>query len=242
MNFIDTLTDKLIKVGGELYPLLHLGNFFILGELRKKLRDAVNKKDKIAFSQTLKEIISLQTKGKYNPQTLLEELQAIQVILVENRIHADAVFLRPEPKTENEEISKSKILLYDYPGRTLAVWINEFARTYGWSLEQILDLNVDTAIYLYQEQGVSKQLQKEWDYALTELAYPYNKATERNEFKPLTRPYWMQEDIKASLPITRIKKADLPMGIVINVSGMELMAQNEQPTENTSETKDSTSA
>jgi len=222
MNFIDTLKErKFTLLGGEYKPL-PLGKFFRLENLRKELGKSLRERNRIEFGNVMQEIIALQVGAGYQPDTLLEALESLRIILIENRMKAKAAILRsPTTQTKDEKPPS-----WEYPGRVLATWINSFAEKYHWSLEEILNLNVDTAVYLFQEQAVSEQLQKEWQYSLTELAYPYDKNTQKSSFQPLKRPYWMQEEISAQLPITTLRKDMLPFGVVIDLSGMGVMNGN----------------
>lgn len=223
MNFVDTLTEKKITLDGVDYDLLHLGDFFKLEILRKKLKDHLNKRDIVEFKNDIEEIVFLQTRNRFKPASFFERLQAAYFVTVSNHFIIDAPIFKPHKATEIEKIPS-----WDYEGRTLAIWINAFAETYHWSLFEILNLPLNMAVYLYQEIAVNTQLKREWEYSLTELAYPYNETLKKSEFKPLHRPDWMQDSPDTLIPVTKIRRDMLPDGVVMDYSGMGTLSRNEQ--------------
>jgi len=225
MNFVETLTTKNIKFGEQEFELLRLGDFFKLEILRKKLIESIRKKDKKQLKESIEDIIFLQTRGLFKSESFFERLQAAYQTIIFNQINADAAIFKPRKTKENKPQETSS---WNYDGRTLAIWIDTFAQNYHWSLSEILNLPLNTAIYLYQEIAINIQLKKEWEYSLTELAYPYNKNTEKNEFKPLQRPDWMAETADALITVTKIPKSLLPFGVITDLSGMGVLGQNEQ--------------
>ena len=115
-------------------------------------------------------------------------------------------------KTENiEPIS------WDYEGRTWYMWSHILASKYGWTLEYIADMYFEDAIALIQETLLEEQLQKEWEWGLTEIAYPNNKITKKREFKALPRPSWMVGMRRMTKPIetAKIPVSMIPQGIVL---------------------------
>lgn len=107
---------------------------------------------------------------------------------------------------------------WEYEGRTWFWWVNKLAKNYSWNREYIAELDIDEALALLQEILVDEQLQKEWEWSKTEIAYPYNETTKKSKFQPLTRPQWMiGEPVKAAdVPKVKILKKMLPVGRIIN--------------------------
>jgi len=103
---------------------------------------------------------------------------------------------------------------WEYEGRTWYLWANIFAKNYGWTLEYIADLDVDEALGLMEEIMVEDQLRREWEWSLNEIAYPYNPATKKTEFKPLPRPQWMNPPISKP-KVMKIPKDMLPIGVIL---------------------------
>ena len=117
---------------------------------------------------------------------------------------------------------KMEALPWEYPGREWYTLAHVLAAAYSWSLDAIAELDVEDAFALLQEILVDEQLDKEWVYGLSEIAYPYNKLTKKQDFKPLQRPEWMQPVIrKSDIKKVFIKASMLPVGNVIR-SGLTL--------------------
>ena len=103
---------------------------------------------------------------------------------------------------------------WDYKGRTWYLWANILAGAYGWTLDYIAQLDPDDGIALLQEVLTDDQLDKEWQWGLSEIAYPYNESTKKSEFKPLPRPVWMQKELRKPIKAVRINASMLPVGII----------------------------
>lgn len=108
---------------------------------------------------------------------------------------------------------------WDYPFRDWVWWLNLFASKYGWSEEQISKLDFDDAIALYQEIQVEDQMEKEWQYGLSELAYEYIPSTKKSKFRPLHRPSWMlvtKDNYKPKTPKkVKILASMMPVGNIL---------------------------
>ena len=94
------------------------------------------------------------------------------------------------------------------------MWLHLFAKAYGWSSEYIANLEIEDGVALLQEIIVDNQLQREWEWGMNEMAYPYNQMTKKSEFKPLDRPSWMQKKYEAPKKI-KIPIHLIPLGNVI---------------------------
>lgn len=103
---------------------------------------------------------------------------------------------------------------WNYEGRTWYAWAHTLAEVYGWSLEYIAELDIDDAIAMIEEIAVKDQLEKEWEWALSDKSVSYDKQG-KGTFKELPRPTWM---IDVSVHIPRkspIKKSMIPVGNVV---------------------------
>jgi len=109
---------------------------------------------------------------------------------------------------------------WEYSGRSWYFWLNLFASAYGWTQGYVGDLDIDTAIGLYQELEIDDQLQREFTYSLSELAYPYNEKTKKSRYVPLERPNWMRPIVQKPKKI-QISRDLLPLGIVVNLADRE---------------------
>lgn len=110
---------------------------------------------------------------------------------------------------------------WEYEGRSWYFWFNLFAKNYGWSEDEIANLDIDDALGLYQELQIDDQMDKEWEWGLSEIAYPYDASTKKQKYKPLQRPNWMMPMVPKQLPVVRMKKSHLPMGNIIDLQELE---------------------
>ena len=104
----------------------------------------------------------------------------------------------------------SETVSWDYEGRTWYAWANLFAKSFSWALEYIAELDLDDAIALLQEMRSSEQLNREWEWMLTEISYD-----KKGKHKELPRPHWMKGTIIPEAS-TKIKKSMLPVGNVLS--------------------------
>jgi hypothetical protein len=112
---------------------------------------------------------------------------------------------------------KDKKEVWDYEGRTFYIWAHLFAEEYGWDLEYIANLDVDDAIALAQEIAVEEQLNKEWEWMRSEIAYQ-----SKDGFKELPRPDWMRYTRKPpEIPKLKIRKEFMPSGIIYRYQAPE---------------------
>lgn len=108
---------------------------------------------------------------------------------------------------------------WSYANRDWAYYSHVLAHAYGWSLEYIANLEVEVAFAHIQEVLTSQQLDREFTHALSEVSYHYNKTTKKSDYKPMKRPYWMRPFMQP-LKKVKIRRSLLPVGLVIDVSGM----------------------
>ena len=96
-------------------------------------------------------------------------------------------------------------------------WSNILAAAYGWSLEYIAELDIDDAISLIQESLYNEQLQKEWEWVLSDRSVHYDEQG-KGKLVPLDRAEWMQERMEEKVidaPKIKIRADMVPPGIVI---------------------------
>lgn len=115
---------------------------------------------------------------------------------------------------------KEKKLGWDYDTREEKYWVHLLAKEYGWELEYIQGLDTNVALAHIQEILTEEQLDREFLWSMSEIAYPYNSTTKQARFSPLPRPYFMQQDAP-ELKKIKIRKDMLPVGVMQDVSGME---------------------
>ena len=149
---------------------------------------------------------------------------------IEIAIAYNSITLMCMPKY-NFALMKTKIkeekVVWDYDGRTFYVWADMIAGKYGWNLDYISSMDFDESLALVQEILVNDQLEREWQYGLSELAYPYNPSTKKSEFKPLPRPDWMKgQGTSKALEPTKIRKDMMPVGAVMRMDGTHEILAN----------------
>lgn len=113
---------------------------------------------------------------------------------------------------------KAKKLPWEYPGRGWYFWLHLFASHYGWEESKVAILDINDAVALYQEILIKEQLDQEWDWGLSEIAYPYDKTTKKSKFQPLPRPDWMRGVVpgqKGVVVKTKMPKSMMPQGNVV---------------------------
>lgn len=108
---------------------------------------------------------------------------------------------------------------WNYDGRSWYSWLHLLAKEYGWNVEYIADLEVDDAVGLLHEILADEYFDKEWEWGLSEIAYPYDSNTKKSSYKPLPKPEWMlvnvvEKKVKRMKKI-KIRKDMLPRGMVV---------------------------
>jgi hypothetical protein len=118
----------------------------------------------------------------------------------------------------NVETSKNKkTVAWDHDDREVLLWIHTIANSYKWSKSEIEELWPEEAIAYIQEILVEEQLNREFLYSLSEIAYPWDKATKKSKFRPMERPLWMVAG--GGRKNDRVLKKMLPVGNVIYPEG-----------------------
>jgi hypothetical protein len=123
------------------------------------------------------------------------------------------------PLTKVKSKKQNKPDSWEYAGRNKVLWVNLLCRQYGWTVDYVRSLDVDIVFQLAQEILVDKQIEREFLWSMSEIAYPYNKSTKKSEFKELPRPEFMWQ--QATEPKRfKIPTKLMPMGLVNDVGGM----------------------
>ena len=111
---------------------------------------------------------------------------------------------------------------WEYEERVVYTWLHMLAKSYGWTLEYISELDVDDAFALIQEISLEDQLEKEWQWGLSDVGYEPEKGSNKLRLRPLPRPQWMtqgnynfQKEIEKPKPKVRIRKDFVPPGVVV---------------------------
>ena len=136
------------------------------------------------------------------------------------KIHSVTVPEKTLPLISRHNDSKEKKDAWDYSGRLWFFYSNIIASVYGWGIKQIASLPVREALAYIQEILTDKQLEHEFVWSTSQVAYAYNKSTKKSDFKSLQRPYWMfaEKEEPKKIPI---KRSLLPVGNVIRLEDAE---------------------
>ena len=113
--------------------------------------------------------------------------------------------------------SKHVKIEWDYPGRTWYLYAHLLANAYGWTLDVIGELEINDALALIQEVLTDEQLEREFLWGMSEVAYPYNKSTKQSKYHPLPRPNWMLPEVQ-EIKKVKIPKSMMPQGLILDAS------------------------
>lgn len=177
----------------------------------------------ILLEQYKEKIIKAVEKGDSDfPVYLLEFLATVTGVPYRYYHYADwhrllnlfFLCLSHSPQVELPIISPSheahKDSDWDYEGRMWYSYSHMIAKSYGWTMEYISQLKVRDALAIIQEILVDEQLEHEFYYGLSEVAYPYDQATKKSRFVPLTRPHWMRPKVEPD----KIEKIMIPIELM----------------------------
>ena len=121
-----------------------------------------------------------------------------------------------EPTKEN----KVEDVAWNYAGRAWYLYAHLLASNYGWSLEYIGNLRLDDVLPAIQEILLEEQLEKEFQWTMSERSSYYDDKSKTSKANPLPRPDWMNRHIdpKKELKTTQIPVGMLPLGTGLNVN------------------------
>lgn len=204
---------NVIYFSGEPYPVV-----------RKKLRDwlsieAIKNKilrlEKENFEELFTLLIDYVCAAFPVPREIVEnaDWREIGVAFMEDQL---ANLPNKEFPIVHTKIKERHDVSWDYEGREWYAWLHILSSAYSWKIEYVADLDIDDAIGLVQEIELRDQLEKEWQWGMSEIAYQFNENTKKSEFKPIPRPEWMLPvyDVKEP-PKVLIPMSLMPQGLVL---------------------------
>lgn len=203
-----------ITLGTEVYEVTQakLKLWLELGSIQKQLSEAVEIKDFAKLPELIESYVSTASGALGIDNLPWEELiDAFLDISKINSIDFEIPLLLTKLKDEG-------YIPWDYDGREWYFWANIICKEYGWELDKVEFLEVEDAVKLIQEIFIDRQLQKEWEWALSDRALHYDSNTKQTTFKPLDRPDWMMKSVKP-IPrkIVQIPEHLMPLGNVVHV-------------------------
>ena len=182
-----------------------LKDWLVLEELRAKILEAADK-NYAEMSTAVREYLSVASSVEYQETVWYQTVKDYESALQANFPTHSFALLKSREKHDK--------MPWEYEGRTWYYWLHIFSKNYGWSEEQISKLDIDTAIGLLQEILITEQVEHEWNWSLTEIAYPYNSTTKKGVFQELPRPDWMKKIVPKPQKV-KIRVDQLPVGRII---------------------------
>lgn len=213
VNFLGKSLKVTIILDKNEYPFERpkLKRWLFLEEINRKIQEATEKEDSSEFLYQYYSLISVAIGISTE---ILYELPWIDVAVAYTQIRNILIPEYDFPMLMTK--TKNKSSDWDYEGRHWFIWLNLFAKSYGWSVEYIENLDVDNAIALMHEIISDDFYSREWQYSLSDASVTIDPATKQGKYKPLPRPEWMQmKTKKEELPKVKIPKSMLPAGIVV---------------------------
>lgn len=160
----------------------------------------------------------------YRNATWINVVKAFYITISQNTYKTNlALFEITKEKKKNDTMS------WDYDERSLHLYSHLLAKEYGWKLEYIYRLKLSKALPLIQEILLDEQLEKEFQWTMSERSSYYDDKAKAAKANPLPRPSWMQKHIDPTkeLKIVKIPKNMMPAGNGITVNDI-LKAQTSQ--------------
>lgn len=207
------------RIGDKDYPVIRskLRAWLQLEDIRSDILDAARVGDKDKFVSSMYSYVSTAFSI---PVEELSECFWAEItrayLLVHNENAPNLNLPLIKPKASRPTPALEKVDGWEYPGRTWYFWLNTFSRNYGWSIEYIAELNVDDAFSLIQEIFVDEQLDREWQWSLSENSVSYDASTKKTKFNPLSRPDWMKpiSEVMRDIPKVKIRSSEMPVGLI----------------------------
>lgn len=210
MDYLDIVSpNQGVGVFGQQIPRARLGLHLRLSRLLEKV-------DFEDTQETIEAIKEYLVSGGVNiqPLTGLEQLRALVILSDLNRLQTRLPYLQQEGDPESKEPP------YTYPSRAWALWVHKLASRYGWGRDDIFNLWPEEAAVYIQEIILAEYDEADERRALSEMAYKYDKGTNKSRFIPLPRPGWMVDKIEPVKKL-RIRKDMLPVGNIIKLSNLD---------------------
>jgi len=197
---------------------VRLGSYLRLQRAAKRLSKAAAQADTGGIADALFEYLIAcihdLDRGEFNEAPWYEVVSAFRQIRRLNHIpNAEDYSLLTKTTSSGNE----KTVAWDHDDREVLLWIHLIANSYKWSKTEIEELWPEEAIAYIQEILVEEQLRREFLYSLSEVAYPYDKATKKSKFRPMQRPLWMVAG--GGRKTDRVLKSMLPVGNVVYPEG-----------------------
>ena len=192
----------------RVYRRPHFGKFLKLEDIKHKIFQAAKRKEE-TFPDL---VVSYISAAFLIPKILLKKLRWETTLLLFSLASSKSVPLVAIPLLKPNKEKEEKAA-WDYDGRGYAMYVHIIASTYGWTQKYINNLDVDIALALVQEIITDEQLDREFQWSMSDKNYIYNSSTKTSKANPLERPYFMKVEVQAPKKIL-IPKSMMPQGLV----------------------------
>jgi hypothetical protein len=209
-----------VNLGGRRLTIerARLGLFLRLLRWSNKTREAIKHEDSGALAQSILGYVK-----EYVADIDANTVPGIDIVAACAQLQTLNQFTIAIPILKSIGSAPDKKNPWDYDERVIVLWIHMIASAYHWALNEIRNLWPDEAAQFVQEILIDDQLTREWEYSLSQVAYKYDKKG-KGELVPLGRPAWM---LAGAPRTTRIPKRLLPVGHIIDLSGVKKREESE---------------
>lgn len=203
---------KTVSISGEQYSItrLKLRKWIELSVLKERITVAVETKSVEALSDAICEFVTTAT--AISTETI-EKADWMDAVLVFNSCVEENEVDKTLPLFKYNETQKDEP--WDYPGRSWYVWWHKFSKEFGWTADTVAELDVDDAFRLLQEVLLGDQLEREWQWGLSEKSSGWDESAKKSKFIELPRPNWMTKTAKEQPKVIKIPASLLPVGNVV---------------------------
>ena len=179
-----------------------------LETIREKIFKAVEAPDEQAslVYQYISTALSVSTEA-LSKLPWRDVAQVLVDIFTTNTVLLDIPFIKNPPQKENKAS-------WDYNDRNWWGLCHLIAKEFSWSIEYVSNMDVSEAMHIIQEIMIEEQLQKEWEWLLSERSAKYNESTKKYEPNPLPRPDWMRATPELPKKV-KIRKEFMPVGVIV---------------------------
>lgn len=166
------------------------------------------------FPDKLYGYLSILLKADFNKLTWVETVSTFYKIhsVIQKSILPIPLLTKPGDE------GKDKVN-WDYPERLWYFYSHVIAQSYGWSPDQIAQLEISDGLAYIQEIFTDEYQQNDFLWSTSEVAYSYDKATKKSKYNKLPTPYWMRPNFTTEKPKPiKIEKSLIPMGNVVSIN------------------------
>lgn len=182
----DLLSRVKFKLSLRKVKRYKLEKWLELSDIQTQIQEAADTKNLNGVYENLMDYMSAAIGWCPNLTWLDFYLLYAEIVSVNNIDDKYPILNSPSKKSEKKP--------WEYLGRSKYFWIHTLSGAFGWSIEYVLNLDINDAIPLLQEIEIDDQLEREFLWNTSEIAYSYDEGTKTSKHNPLERPPWMIEN------------------------------------------------